>query len=164
MVARLMVDNGVGIFACALETQIADPLPMLLVTYPDNVSFKGIRGATRVEVVLPIEACNPETVGSVRVEGIIADISASGARLELAETVGEIGDRVTVYGAVDVLRISRNLQVDAVIRSRVERSAQENDASLPAIYGVEFMEKDEDRCLLLYAYVFSQIAKDEQLS
>lgn len=163
MVARLMVDNGVGIFACALETQIAEPLPMLLVTYPDNVNFKGIRGATRVEVVLPIEASNPNISGGVRVEGIIADISASGARLELVETIGENGDKVTIYGVVDVLGISRNLQVDAVIRSRVERSTQEGDANLPAIYGVEFVEKDEDRCLLLYAYVFSQIAKDEQL-
>lgn len=164
VVARLMVDNGVGIFAAVIEAQVADPLPMLLLSYPDNVTFKGIRGATRVVVTLPIQVVNHNSLSDEQIAGTVADISASGARLELIDAVGQIGDRLTIYAVVNIMGISRQLQIDSVIRSRVERSTQEVESNLPAIYGVEFTEKDEDRCLLLYAYVFSQIAKDEHQS
>lgn len=163
MVARLMVNNGVGIFTCVLENQTTDPYPMLFVSYPESVSFKGIRGATRVAVQAAVEITNHSAVEEPKVNGVIADISISGARLELADAVGDIGDRINISGVIDILGISRRLQVEAVIRSRVERSTQEVDENLPAIFGVEFTEKDEDRRLLLYSYVFSQIAKDDQL-
>lgn len=162
LVARLMVGNGVGLFTCSVETQISDPYPMLFVTYPDDVSFKGIRGATRVGVEVAIEVDNLSVANSPRVPGIIADISSSGGRMEMARAVGSIGDTISVHGSVEVLGIARDLRIEAVIRSRVEHGAQEADENLPAIYGIEFVEKDEDRRLLLYAYVFSQIAQDDQ--
>lgn len=164
MVARIMVNNGIGIFACALENQIADPYPILFVSYPESVSFKGIRGATRVAVQMPVKVTNDSAVEEPQAKGVMADVSISGARLELNDAVGDVGDRITILGMLEVLGISRELQIEAVIRSRVERSTQEVDESLPAIYGVEFIDKDEDRRLLLYSYVFSQIAKDDQLS
>jgi len=162
LVARLMVGNGVGLFACAVETQTTEPYPILFVTCPTNVSFRGIRGATRVRVELPIEVANLNATTEKLVSGIIADISNTGARMEMCDAVGGIGDQILVKCTVEVLGISRELELDAVIRSRVERSTQEIDENLPAIYGIEFVEKDEDRRLLLYAYVFSQLAEDEQ--
>src|SRR5690606_30268683 len=152
IVARLMVNNGVGIFACTLENQSNDPYPMLFVSYPESVSFKGIRGATRVAVQTAVEVINRSAVEEPNVNGVIADISISGARLELADAVGEIGDQINISGVIEILGISRLLQLEAVIRSRVERSTQEMDENLPAIFGVEFTEKDEDRRLLLYSY------------
>lgn len=163
VVVRLMVGNGVGIFACSVEAQINEPFPMLLVTYPENVGFKGIRGATRVGVEMPVEVTNLSSVLNQTVGGVIADISSSGARMEMISVVGEVGDRVLIRGDVEVLGIARNLQLEAIIRSRVERSTQEMDENLPVVYGIEFVESDEDKKLLLYAYVFNQIAKDELL-
>lgn len=164
MVARLMVDNGIGMFACVVEAQTSDPYPLLHVSYPESVSFKGIRGATRVTVRLPVDVTNLSGVSDLPVSGALADISISGARMELNNAVGEVGDKLRLITSVDILGIVRQLQVNAVVRSRVERSTQEVDENLPAIYGIEFTEKDEDRLLLLYTYVFSQIAKDDQIS
>lgn len=161
MVARLMVNNGIGIFACTLESQATDPYPILFVSYPESINFKGIRGATRVAVQMPVEVTNRSAVEELRVTGIMADVSVSGARLELNDAVGDIGDRITILGKFEVLGISRKLQIEAVIRSRIERSTQEVEDNLSAIFGVEFIEKDEDRRLLLYSYVFSQMAKDD---
>jgi hypothetical protein len=162
LVARLMVGNGVGLFACTVETLTSEPYPILFVTYPDSVSFKGIRGATRVGVEVAVDVDNLTSANEQSVSGIISDISSSGARMEMARAVGSIGDTICVRGSIEVLGIARDLRIEAVIRSRVELGAQEVDENLPAIYGIEFVEKDEDRRLLLYAYVFSQIAQDDQ--
>ena len=67
-------------------------------------------------------------------------------------------EAVPVHDLQAVLDIARDLTVDAIIRSRLERSTQEADKDLPAVYGVEFIEEDEERRLLLCAYVFSRIA------
>lgn len=163
MVVRMMVDNGIGIFAAVVEVQTTEPYPMLHVSYPEQVAFKGIRGATRVTVDLPIQVQNTSTINDDFVNGLIADISTTGARVEMAEAVGEIGDKVQINAEIGIAGIARRLKVNAVIRSRLERSTQEADRNLPAVYGVEFTEDDDEKRLLLYAYVFSQIAEDQQL-
>src|SRR5690606_30080224 len=50
IVVRMMVDNGIGIFAGIVEIQTQDPYPILHLSYPESVTFKGIRNATRVAV------------------------------------------------------------------------------------------------------------------
>lgn len=164
MVVRMMIDNGIGIFASIVEAQTAEPYPILHVSYPEQVSFKGIRGATRVNVDLAIQVKNLSAINEEMVRGVIADISISGARMELPEPIGEIGDKIRVSARVSVLDMERDLMVEAIIRSRLERSTQETDKNLPAVYGVEFTEEDEERRLLLCAYVFGQIVDDQQLT
>ena len=58
IVVRLMIDNGIGVFAGIVESQTQDPYPILHLSYPDAVTFKGIRGATRVAVREKIEITN----------------------------------------------------------------------------------------------------------
>lgn len=161
---RMMIDNGIGIFLSVVEIQTIDPYPILHVSYPEQVSFKGIRGATRIVVELPVNVINNSVIEERVIAGHIADISISGARMELNETIGEIGDTIKISALICILGIKREITVGAVIRSRLERSTQEVEQSLPAIYGVEFTEEDENKRLLLYAYVFSQIVEKEQLS
>lgn len=160
IVVRMMVENGIGVFASTVETQTAEPYPILHLNYPEQLSFKGIRGATRVNVDLPIQVTNLSAINEAVMNGVIADISITGARMELQGPVGEIGDKINITAKVAVLNIVRTLVVDAVIRSRLERSTQEADKDLPAVYGVEFIEEDEEKRLLLCTYVFSRIVDD----
>ncbi|MGB3611188.1 MAG: flagellar brake protein [Cellvibrio sp.] len=160
VVVRMMIDNGIGLFAGTVETQTGEPYPILHLSYPEQVTFKGIRGATRVNVDLPVQVTNLSTINEAVVEGAVADISITGARMELLEAVGEIGDKIRISARVTVLDIVRELTVDAVIRSRLERSTQEADKDLPAVYGVEFIEDNEDMRLLLSAFVFSQMVNE----
>ncbi len=163
MVVRLMVDNGIGIFAATVDAQTNEPYPLLHVSYPETVSFKGIRGARRVAVELPLFATNPGVPDLQDVPGKFVDISSSGARMELDKPIGEVGDKLVLRANVSILGIIRDMAINAIIRSRVERSVQDASDPMPAVYGVEFTEQDEDRRLLLYAYVFSQIARDDYL-
>lgn len=164
IVVRIMIDNGIGIFLSVVEVQSTDPYPILHVTYPEQVSFKGIRGATRVMVELAMQAKNVSAIDERVVAGCIADISISGARMELTEAIGEIGDSILIEAHVSIAGIERNLGISAVIRSRLERSTQEIEQKLPAIYGVEFTETNEDKRLLLYSYVFSRIVEEGKLT
>lgn len=162
VVARMMVANGAGVFTCSVESQTSDPYPLLHLEYPEEVGFKGIRQATRVEVNLPVKILNHSSLEQTERDGTVADISISGARLELNELLGEMGDKIKLSARISVVGVRRELEVEAVIRSRVERSTQEREQNVPVVYGVEFVEQDEERRLLLAAYVYSRIA-DEQL-
>lgn len=162
VLARMMVANGVGAFACTVESQSVDPYPILYLSYPKDLSFKGIRGATRVAVNQAVTVTNSSVLSEREMVGKLADVSVTGARLELDEVLGDIGDKIQLVTRVDVAGIERDLRVEAIIRSRVERSTQEREQNLPVVYGIEFTEADEERRLLLYAYVFCKIAHDQQ--
>lgn len=161
LVARLMVDNGIGIFATAVEMQTTDPYPILHILYPDNVSFKGIRGATRVAIEQLVEVSNmTATKGEVVVSAAVVDISVTGARLEVSAPLGEIGDELQITMRVGVANIVRDLILRAMVRSRVEMDTGKGVVA----YGVEFLEPEEDARLLLYAYVYVQISSEEIIS
>ena len=162
IVVRMMVDNGIGAFKCVAESQVNDPYPILYVSYPDQVSFKGVRGATRVTVNLPVRVTNISAVDQPFTGGTIADISTSGARVELDEAVGEIGDKIELKASLNIVNITRELTINAIIRSRLERSTQEESQNLPAIYGIEFADDDEEKYLLIYAYVFREMARGDR--
>lgn len=160
VLVRMVVANGVGGFATRVEVQTAEPYPLVYLKYPDEISFKGVRGATRVTVNQPVVATNSSVLSQPQVRGKLADISVTGARLEMDQVLGEVGDRVLLQTQVDVAGLKRDLTIEAILRSRVERSTQERTQVMPVVYGIEFTDADEERRLLLYAYVFSQIADD----
>ncbi len=160
VVARLMVDNGIGIFVSVVEAQTADPYPILHISYPDNVSFKGIRGATRVAIDEPIQVRNLTIADSEEViVGSVVDVSVTGARIEVESAVGEIGNKIQVTMRVGVANIIRDLILEGIIRSRGDVDPQYTDSAVA--YGIEFIEPEEDRRLLLYAYVYAQIGSEE---
>jgi hypothetical protein len=161
IVARLMVDNGVGIFASIVDTQTIDPYPILHVSYPESVSFKGIRGATRVSIEQPASVINMTRISDQIVSGIVVDISVTGARIEIDEPVGEIGDSIQLNMQVNVAGIQRGLSIDSIIRSRVEADPQNVGFENVIAYGIEFTEKDDDKRLLLFAYVYTQIGIED---
>lgn len=157
IVVRLMVDNGIGVFVALVDVQTVDPYPILHISYPDNVSFKGIRSATRVGVDLPMELVNITAPNSAAIPGLISDISISGARIELTEAVGAIGDTVEISAQVEIQQVKRELKVQGIIRSRVE-ATEHQDPGFPVSYGLQFIETNEEQLLVMYAYVFSQMA------
>ncbi|RZA03063.1 MAG: flagellar brake protein [Moraxellaceae bacterium] len=162
LVARLMVDNGIGIFVSVVEVQTPEPYPILHIGYPGNVSFKGIRGATRVGMEQSVDVTNLTGVGNRCSSGTLVDMSITGARIETdGELIGEIGDKIQITMEVNIADIVRNLSVDAIIRSRIEGAQIDNKQ---IAYGVQFAEVEEDKRLLLYAYVYSLIGNDEVIN
>lgn len=155
---RLMVDNGVVFFSTSIESQVSTPYPIVYLNYPKRVKFTQIRAATRVDVNHPVTVVNLAALDDTRSFGQLVDISIKGARLALDSAIGEVGDRLEISGRVPIGSMLRTLTVTGVIRSRLERSTRELEEAQPAVYGVEFTETDEEKLLLLHAYVYSEIA------
>lgn len=159
IVVKIMAANGICLFPAILESTVNLPMPMLCLSYPANVQFKEIRGATRVDVSLEVDATNISALEEKKALGKISDISLSGAKIELAEAIAEVGEELQLVMTVNVATLSRELSLKSLVRSRVERSTREYEEGLPAVYGIEFVENDEIQLLGLYAYVYSSMAQ-----
>jgi c-di-GMP-binding flagellar brake protein YcgR len=160
IVVRLMVDNGIGIFASIVEIQTQDPYPLLHLSYPESVTFKGIRNATRVAVREKINVTNTGKELKPTATGFISDISISGARIELTDDVAEISDTLELRAQIDIRGIKQELVLVGIIRSRVDPTDNMDDGALVS-YGLEFIEQSDAQRLVFYAYVFNQMALQE---
>ncbi len=160
IVVRLMIDNGIGIFAGVVESLTLDPYPILHLSYPESVTFKGIRSATRVVVNEKVIVTNTSLEFPISIQGVISDISISGTRVELSDEVAEIGDVLELKAQVDIRELRRELILTGVVRSRVEPTDNQLDGMLVS-YGLEFNLQTEEQRLLMYAYVFNQMALQE---
>ena len=158
-----MIDNGVGVFASQIDIQTSEPYPILHLLYPDNVTFKGIRGATRVGVEQSV-SINNITDAKSSSKGLIVDISVTGARIESAIAIGKIGDEVELVSSVLIQEVTRDLCIKAIIRSQVETPDDTIVSGVVTSYGLEFTEKEEEKRLVLYAFVYSQMAIQENRS
>lgn len=158
LTVRIMVGNGICMFAAAVEQIVTNPHPIVHLSYPRTVGFKEIRGATRVETSLPVTIENLNGFEEARADGLVNDISISGAKLALREEAAEVGDKVEISAEIMIGPISKELRVSAVVRSRIERSTKEHNKNFPAVYGVEFTENDDDKLIVLYAYVYRELS------
>ncbi len=161
IVVRLMIDNGIGIFAGIVEAQTTEPYPILHLSYPDSVTFKGIRSATRVAVHEQIEITSGVGDRAQVTPGFISDISINGCRIELGADIAELGDLLQLKADVDIRGVKRVLLLKGLVRSRVEPTDNIDEGALVS-YGIEFSDQTDDERLVMYAYVFSHMALQDQ--
>lgn len=158
LVVKAMIANGIAVFPVVVQSVMTAPFPMTYFSFPANVSVKQIRAATRVNVSLPVTATNLSNLSDVAIEGRFADLSISGAKIELKDVVGAVGDELELAADIQLGEIRRRMTLKAVIRARIDRSTSEQDEDYPAVYGLEFLTTDEDNQLLLQVYVYRQLA------
>lgn len=160
VVIRLMIDNGIGVFAGIVESQTQDPYPILHMSYPEAITFKGIRGATRVAMREKIDVTNMGTDTKLKALGYIADMSISGIRIELSSDIADIGDTLELRAQVDIRDVKRELILIGVIKSRVDPSDNLGEGALIS-YGLEFVKQVDEQRLIHYAYLFNQMVLQE---
>lgn len=161
IVVRLMIDNGIGIFAGVVETQTMDPYPILHLSFPESVTFKGIRSATRVAVQERVEILSAHGDNVQSTPGFISDISINGCRIELGTDIAELGDSLTLKTEVDIRGVKRLLLLKGIVRSRVDATDNVDEGALVS-YGIEFSDQSDDERLVMYAYVFNHMAQQDQ--
>lgn len=161
IIVRLMIDNGIGIFASVVEAQTMDPYPILHLSFPESVTFKGIRSATRVAVQERVEIFSVHGDNVQSAPGFISDISINGCRIELGADIAELGDSLTLKAEVDIRGVKRLLLLKGIVRSRVDATDNIDEGALVS-YGIEFSDQSDDERLVMYAYVFSHMAQQDQ--
>lgn len=151
VVIRIKLAGGIALFPSIVLFVSEIPTVMVYLDYPRDIKFKSIRGALRVAVSQPVLVSNHSNSQYSGVVGKIVDISASGARLELTENCGSVGEKIDIKGKLAIDNIQRMLSFRAVIRSK--KSEGESFA-----YGVEFIEEDEDKRIVLLGFIFHAMA------
>jgi hypothetical protein len=147
---RIKLPSGVALFPTTVLFISEIPTLIVYLDYPRDIKFKRVRAA-RVNVVLPILANNTTDTDFMGVAGKIVDISTSGARVEMFEPLGKVGDLVEIKGKFQVGGIMRTLGIQSVIRAEKPGNA----------YGIEFFEQNEDKLLVLLGFIFHAMAYGE---
>lgn len=152
VVFRLNLPSGIAMFSSHVLFISDVPMFMVYVDYPQQLKFKKIRQAARAHISLPILLSNSELKQRSGISGKITDISTAGAGLEAYEELGDKGQGVVIKGKFSIGNIQRFLSIRSIIRS------QSRSVSGHYIYGVEFLEDDEDDLLVLFGFIFNAMA------
>lgn len=151
VIVRVKLAGGVALFPTTVLFVSDVPTVMVYLDFPREVKFKQIRGAFRVNVVVPVLVVNKTADATGTKTGKIVDISTSGARIEMFESLGGLGDDIEIKGKFQVGEIQRVLSVDAIIRAK-----SSTDDRL--FYGIEFHEGDEEKMIILMGFTFHAMA------
>ncbi len=152
VIIRVMSSNGVALFPTTVLFISEMPLYMVYLDYPQAIKFRRVRNASRVDVALPVLVSNLHKRALAGIAGKISDISVGGARLELYDNAGEVGDEIVLKGKFQVGNIQRVLALRASIANK-QRVSEKS-----FVYGTKFNEADEEKQLILFGYIFNSMA------
>jgi len=149
---RIMGENGIAIFPTMVLYVTEMPVFLIYLDFPRAIQFKTVRNAARINVALPIQVKNLDRDDAQSVSGQVMDISVGGACLDLDEDMASKGDSVEILGKFQIGGLERDLFIHAVVRSK------KTGEKIGFEYGVEFHENDEEKLLVLFGYIFNEMA------
>lgn len=150
--------TDIATFTTVVEAVQAAPFPHVFLAYPDSISVRNVRAAARVNVGVSAEVTNLSTEDHLEMHHAqIQDMSINGLKLASKEILGQVGDELAVHVQLSFDNIERNIMLTGNIRS--QSVAADIGNPFPQQYGVEFASLDEDKRVLLYAFVFCMIQR-----
>ena len=165
-VVRSLAGKQVLGFVSEVVKCYMNPYPYVHLRTPGQIEQYDVRNAYRVDVEL-IAALNPladDDDGAVpqsgrSLPGVVLNISTTGCLLRARQALDENINRLSLSLRVDVAEHQRTMQIAARICSRRECQSPDDDA-IDYLYGLEFEDMEDDRRLMLYCFVYEQIAHE----
>lgn len=146
--------TGIANFSSSVEAAVSQPFALVHLRYPAALAVRSVRQAPRVAVELPLQVINLEAVADRQVaEGQLLDLSVRGARFGMTREIGQIGDEISMRLKLAFDDISRDIALAARIRARPV--ADGVSGNFPQVYGVEFSALEEEKRILLHAFVLN---------
>ena len=145
--------TGIVTFASQIEAVGTAPFPHVFLLYPKTVNLRNVRAAVRVNVGVEAQVANFSADDHLEMQPAqIVDISVRGLKLASATALGDIGDELVIHMYITLEDIVRDITLTGIIRTRTTVANGEN-------CGVEFTQLDENKRVLLYAYVFNMVQR-----
>lgn len=146
--------TGIVTFASQVESIGTTPFPHVFLQYPKIVNLRNVRSAVRVSVDVSAQVANFSDEDHLEMQPAhIADISVRGLKLTSQAVLGDIGDELGIHMYITLDDIVRDVMLTGVIRTRASAEGGET-------CGVEFTQLDENKRVLLYAYVFNMVQRN----
>lgn len=147
---RVFLDSGIALFMTTVLFISEVPTLLVYLDLPAQVKFKRLRAAKRVVVAQPILVNNLDNPSLMGVAGKLMDVSTGGGRIQMFDQLGAVGDAIELKGKFKIHGITRLLTVGACIRQK------DGDD-----YGVQFVEADEDKLIVLMGFIFNAMLTGE---
>lgn len=158
-IVRMISGNSAQGFSANAIHSTKHPYPHLHLTYPEDLESITVRKAERVNCKLIVTVQNEEADSSLG-EGKSAsmqDISTAGSQLLSTDSLGNIGDTITINSKITVADIEQYLTISGKIRRAVDK---EDAKDGKYEYGIEFILLEDKDKLLLHGFVYEQMMKE----
>jgi len=152
---RMLTGRNIYVFRSQVIKACLAPAAYMHLSFPDTVQRQSLRKAPSARVNLAVMVEN----GGTKAEGVIANLSASGARVDAATSLGEKGQILKLTFQVDLDGMKRALSLSAqIMHIRTAEAKSKGTAGLVE-HGVEFHEIGEEDALWLRCLVYKRIAE-----
>ena len=136
-----------------------DPFPYLHLSYPTEFQEMIIRNSRRVAANAPARVRNEATGRQKDCEGLLLDLSLTGAMIRAPAALGDVGDTLRVELSLDFEgQPSQPLSLPATLRRPYPVTP--GDGSGSERYGVQFANLDASSAIWLRAYVYERLLAD----
>ncbi len=155
-VIRMLQGNQVYGFESSVLKYYSVPYPHVHLRHPRDLECITVRGSRRVgtEVVVSVTTTSsPDKSMSIS----MLNTSATGALLQTKKELGELGDELNISIELEIVNIKKYLRVKAIIRNISTPKDRNDTEDLLNKYGVQFLDLDDEKKLVINAYVYEQI-------
>lgn len=160
-VTRLLAGNTVYGFTASVLRACTRPYPYLHLSYPVSLESIVVRQAQRIPIRLIVAVTNEEPAKSAGKPqaATVVDMSTGGALVNASESLGVVGDIITIAARFEVAGEEQYLDLSARIRN-VERCPVKDDPTRSDYqHGVEFQLLEDSAKLALHRFVYENLVK-----
>ena len=152
-IIRMMSGSSAHVFTSTAIFATNRPYAHLHLTYPESLESITVRKAERVNCKLIVSVQDSKGSAGEGVSASMHDISTAGAQLLSKESLGDVGDSISINTKFSVAGIDQHLLIPGIIRRAI--SATTDDAEYE--YGIEFNSIKDKEKLILTAFVYEQM-------
>lgn len=156
----LVTPTGIVNFVSQVEGVNNQPFPHLFLTYPKVINMRNVRAAVRVNVDIEAQVANLDDMVEMQPTRVI-DMSVSGLKLGSSAPLGAVGDEVAIHMQLAFEDIVRDVLLAGNIRTQTQTQIESiaGQSTYPFVIGIEFQGLDEDKRVLLHAFVFYMVQR-----
>jgi hypothetical protein len=157
----LVTATGIVNFASQVEGVNAQPFPHVFLTYPKIINMRNVRAAVRVNIDLEAQVINLDSLDMEMQEARVIDMSVLGLKLGSNTVLGAVGDEVSIHLRLAFEDIVRDVTLAGKIRAQTQTQMElvAAQSTFPYVLGIEFLELEEDKRVLLHAFVFHSVQR-----
>ena len=151
-IVRMISGNSAQGFSANAIHSTKHPCPHLHLTYPKELESITVRKAERIDCKLIISVQNeePGKAFAERQSASMENLSTVGSQISSSESLGDVGDNLSISCKVAVASLEMYLNLQGIIR-RI------SDKDKIIEHGIEFITPEEKDKLLLHGFIYEQL-------
>jgi c-di-GMP-binding flagellar brake protein YcgR len=156
-IVRFFSGKNAYAFTSVVGKQTSVPFPHVHLSYPREVRGLEIRKDARIDVSLITAIGLDRDSEAKSLAGKIVNLSIGGGAFRAKTRLASKGDTINVKFKLLINEMDSYMVFDALVRSVTEDL---NDPVMPYLYGIQFINMDQNMTLAVAAFVYQKIAGD----